>query len=316
MLLLLAAVVLQAAPVDVVVTQHGGTRWLQALRAQPDRTVVDASELYGHLIGSDNGLLDFQDFNAFQEAPVADWPASLKAVWVDSVAYCRDIAGPSPWKATLPGARCCARRLGRYLWQRYLAEQHAVRVFVFDFRAESQTTITATLSGLDDADELMVTRTVPQARAETVSTELLKELLAGRGVKQARLRVPVLFTPLEADPWRAVGQATPPPKPSPTCAQAPSKLTVSTQGALANALSTRWTVAKGEGAALTCTLRFSVHQELEALSGLDPTVVSSVLTCGERTLTQELLKAAPGDSTARVADGLVSALAAEMCRAK
>ena len=75
-------------------------------------------------------------------------------------------------------------------------------------------------------------------------------------------------------------------------------------------MSARWAAAKGEGAPL-CTLHFSSHQELAdvGLMGPDPTVVSSVLTCGERTVTHELLKAAPRDSAARVADGLAAALA-------
>lgn len=308
--------VLCAAPVEVLVVLPADARDA-AVKSAPGRTFVDASGLYEYLLAP-SGLFDFQDFEGFTAAPVAGWPNGLNDVWRTGLASCAEVAGPPPWRESLPGSRCCGRRLGRFLWDRYLASLKATRVLVVE-RHESPTrdiVVRGTRWIPDAPDELVVEKTSPPGSAGLVA-EVMAGLLATEGPLTPRATVNTLFTPEPADLWARGEPPTAPLVLKKRCDTLPKELAFDAQTATAKALGSRWAAAaRGTGPSLKCSLRYSSHAELpEGLLG-SPTVVTTVLRCGETTVATELATVAlPGTTPLEVVSKrLAEALVARLCR--
>jgi hypothetical protein len=310
-------VVLSAAPVEVLVVLPASAR-PAALKVAPEgRTFVDGSALYEHLLAP-TGMFGFQDFEAFTEAPVAGWPVALKDVWTGGLAYCLDVSGPPPWRQTLPGGRCCGRRLGFYLWDRYLTSLPATDVFILQTSVTKSdgVVVRGTRSTPEGVDQLVVSQSGPVGTEDRVVGKVFAKLLANDGSRETRTVVNRLFVAEPGDPWRQQS----PPVPlelKQRCDRLPAGLKFKAPSPTSQALQERWAAAaKGAGPELECSLQFSSHEELPDEAMLMPlTVVTSVLRCGEVTVSHELARSslvkAPIDA---VTGGLAQSLAARLCR--
>lgn len=322
--------ILSAAPVDVVVVdvdeQTAATR-AALQKGLAGHTLVDATALFGHL-HSAGGIFDFQDFSSFSAGPPSEgWPSTLDDTWKRSVGHCRRVIGPPPWKldsATFPGARCCGQRLGRFLWEQYLADKKADQVYLVRSFGGDKVRVVGTRYGPRDADALEVSRDGLEADKARLVKEVLAELLAGTGVRSPRQRVPVLFTEVPADPWATSAAPGATPLSLPTCDALPAKLLIKPEGPTAKALGERWAASvKGKGAPLACSVSFSMHKELVDAASLplgvsaDDPVYTTVLECaGGVTASAELMKSPllrkpPLDV---VSARVLSALATQLCK--
>lgn len=308
--------VLAAAPVDVLVVLPSSAHEAVSRATPKGRTFVDASALYEHLLAP-VGMLDFQDFAAFTEPPIAGWPSELQEPWTTGTTYCREIAGPAPWRQSLPGGRCCGRRLGLYLWDRYLASVKANEVFIVRTFPQNDTVgVRGTRSTREGLDELVVEKEGPAADQAKLIAEVVAKLFAKEGTRAKRTVVQRLFVPEPGDPWTQAS-APVPFELKKRCDQLPARLTFKSQSATSKALQARWEAAsKGAAADLECSLQFSSHDELpEEMMPMPMTVVTTVLRCGDVVVSNELARSslvkAPLDA---VSAGLAQSLAARLCR--
>jgi hypothetical protein len=308
---------LAAAPVTVAVADTGGTERaaLNQLEAAVGRTsFIDASPLWQYLFHPP-GMFLFQDFEAFTAEPVAGWPQALNGVWTETLAHCRLLAGPPPYRAMSLGVlQSCGRRAANLLWQRYLEQQHATRVFVLLREVtKPDAVLLGKAYGPGDTEELVLIEPFPKEKELEVVKHLVPALVAGEGAKRPRLITHAMFTPLKDDPFAklaVVDQSVT----LKACPALPAKLTVAGAGVIARSLTARWAAsALGTGPALACTVSFSQQPEdAEVVKGLE--VVNVVLSCGTKTVAVETATgAATKQPVERATEGLLSRLAAQLC---
>lgn len=304
---MMLALVLAAAPAVWVVGVDGldGAKVLPHFEGSAKR--VDGSAVYSYLLGRRDSVLDFQDFGGFAAEPVAGWPAGLGQVWKDGLSHCRGLAGPPPWRDTMPQALFCAKRLSRFLWQRYVHSLKADRVFELDVGEER------TLSRVEGrtwqpgmTQQTRVVERVPKAEEPAAVKQVAGELVAGRGETAALEVIDALASNRLSDPWsnqKPVGSV----KLKKSCPELPKKLEVKSPGPVAESLTRGWAPEGATGAALTCTLGFNQHDEGPMR------IYNAELTCGALTVATETADVAlkPVELTATK---LADALAARLCK--
>lgn len=315
--LLLAS--LSAAPIDVVVAQGAAA---SALRAElAGRTLVDGAALHGYLFGDGGSVIGIgQDFQAFGAAPVSAWPRELASKWTSALAHCRDLAGPPPWKETLPAARACGLRLSNYLWQVYLEHVGAERVFEL-WGAVDKKEKRAQVEGVRYAagaaeSRVLQARVAPEALGAELAS-VARRLVAGEGAARPRELVRELAqAPALGDPFSGEAVDRSPVKLKRTCAAMPKALTITPASVVAQAVAARWS-ATGGGAAdsASCTLAFTEHEENEPLLGGTVRVVAAILKCGAASASTELARSplAKISPVTVLSERLVRGLAERFC---
>jgi hypothetical protein len=318
---LLASILI--AGVDVIAVHDGEaqqatTRALS--RGLGKDEVVDASALHAYLLRP-AGVLPMQDFDGFSAGPALGWPTELAQTWRAGVTYCRDITGAPPWTAAdpslLPSAMCCGNRLSDFLWQKYLDFIRPARVFVLEVKREP-TGIEVRGSSYEPGARVSVEVTSPSTLADLPRTldETVAALVARRGPSVVRKVHEVLFTPLSDDPFPAAVGRREPAGELETCPALPSALSIEPQGATAEAIAGRWaTSVKSSSPAMRCFLRFSEHEEPPRSSlPMDVTTVTTVLRCGNESVSVELAKGLVRDPTSQISGRMIRKLAARLCR--
>ncbi len=319
MVMLSAAVILAAAPVHVVAV-HGRTSdaalATKAL-AVANASTIDASSLHEYLLRP-AGVLPMQDFGAFSAGPVQGWPPSADKVWSTSVAYCLTVAGPPPWKgAALVPSVACANRLSEFLWQRYVAEVKAARVFVVDISVDetkNQARVTGVTWEPSAGDELVIEEQGAVGEVKTTIERVMQALVENRGLRKPRTVVSSfgMSAATKVDPFTGAAKVTTPITLKTSCAALPSRLTVTPEGPLGASFAARWAPAGATGPALACVLRFSEFQETGPIGPM--TVVTVMATCGKTSFVVEgakdRMREAPVDI---ISKKLAQGLAAKLC---
>ncbi len=315
----LLAAVLGAAPVDVVV--FSDAHLAPALKkASPGRTQVDGTIPHAELLGETQNITGVRDFGAFTASPPRGWPAGLQPLWQESMKYCRELVGPPPWtQSMLPQAMTCGERLGKFLWQRYLAEVKADRVIVVTGWASNQKDESGARGEIyqpSAATGRRVNFEGTRAQLQALEDKALEALLKGDGAEFAREVVTELARQTPGDPY--VGQAVVSKSLSlaKTCATLPPTLVITPDGVASTSLAARWAASvKGTGAPLQCALGFDEHEE--DMMGQKMTVVAAKLRCGDQTVMTEGLLQPPRGGLSGVeiiTNKLAAALAAKLCK--
>jgi hypothetical protein len=319
MIFIPVVMVLAAAPVHVIAVHGPGAPGaLRQLSAIGGVTSIDASSLHEYLLRP-MSMLGMQDFDAFTAAPVQGWPPALGEVWTQGLAHCRALSGAPPWKDTIGAAVACANRLSVYLWQQYVAQQHAARVFEIDLEVNSKKN-ESSARGISwepaAGDQLVAAASGTAGEAEKLTTRVVAELIENKGLRKARTVIAELAPATAADPFSSSPKVSDPVVFKKTCAAMPAHLTVTPAGVTAESIAARWAPAGATGPAQPCTLAFSTHVEGgDSMLGA-MTIVTAALSCGPNTVATEVAQTGLAKSTpvAVISERLTQALAAKFCR--
>jgi hypothetical protein len=315
-------VLVAAAPVEVVA--RSGVAEVAAMkmlaRAFPGATIIDGTGLYLYLFDS-TGLMG-QLFDDFTAAPHEDWPAPLAATWHEAMAFCKDQAGPLPWKTTFPSAMACGKRLSLYLWERFAAHHgaHGVTVLsTMEIKEEKRVRVSGQTwrpseSTVFSAEELVTAADVKVALERVVTA------LVGRvGVARPRAVIGEFFTktPAGVDPLANDAVVTGPVPKVRTCETMPASLSFSEDSVLAKSVTGRWRSSiTGSGAETSCSLTMSRRDETDTLVG-PLQLTTAMMRCAGVTVSAEaanspIMRRSRADV---ISAGLVKELAEQWCRA-
>jgi hypothetical protein len=178
-----------AAPATDVIAVHASrpSAVVQLKTALAAAGVVDGSSVHEYLLRPKD-LLGMQDFEAFTARPIPGWPTSLEQSWA-AVAQCRAVAGPVPWRDTLPSTTACARRISKYLWQQYIVASHADRVFVLETEEDAkknQARVTGTTYQPGSVSQVEATVFCSPSELDETTKKVIQALLVETGKRTPR----------------------------------------------------------------------------------------------------------------------------------
>lgn len=312
----LVLVLLVATPLDVIVVRGPGVK-ASLTKELKGSTIVDATSVHSYLFASN--LLGMQDYSTFTAAPIAGWPVPLAGVWKTNIAFCGKIAGPPPYRDTMPAVMVCAQRLSKLLWQKYL-DHHAPRQ-VYELSANvSEKKGKASVQGStyepNGADAVGASEETTPNDVGAAIDRIAADLIAKKGTSAPREIISEMSTRSVGDPLAGDAVATAPVELKKTCDAMPKTLTFATPSVLGQSVAAQWAAAsKGTAAPRACTL--DVTSREEDVMGGRVTVLIAMLECGDQQASAEAARLGKGAKKGPadiLSPRLVTALAGRFCK--
>lgn len=276
-------------------------------------TLIDASELHAYLFLPE-GILPMQTFDDYRARPPKGWPESLSAVWGKALEHCRSLVAGQSVKESLANRMACSQRISTFLWQAYVTELKAARVFEVNALVDEEkdeVTVSGATWAPAEATVLSARQVSSVASASDTVSKVVKALVAKSGAAKPR-EVVKLETSGAVDVWAGQAEVTTPVELKKSCPTLPAKLTFATPSVLGRSLAAGWAPSGATGAPLACELAYSQHDE--ELMGQFVTITTSRLTCGSTVVAADAA-VMPGVKPVPIAAGkLLQSLAVQLCK--